>query len=119
MKTMNGGGNFEVQQPASRQIAFVLLGAALVLMVPLVAMQFTNEVNWDVFDFAVMGVLLVVTGLIYVARSRMVKTTQQRIIVTVVAGLFLVTWVELAVGIFGSPFAGSWPGRGHSLVAGL
>lgn len=108
MKSMNGNGNFQVRQPLSRQIMFVLAGAALVLMVPLVAMQFTSEVDWDIFDFAVMGTLLVVTGMLYVAGSRVVKTRQQRIIVAVVvAGLFLATWVELAVGIFGSPFAGS------------
>ncbi len=35
----------------------------LLLLVPFVAMRFTDEVNWTVFDFVVMGVLLLVTGL--------------------------------------------------------
>ena len=108
MKSMNGNANFHQQQPLSRQIMFVLVGAAALLLVPLVAMQFTSEVNWDIVDFATMGMLLVVAGLLYVAGSRAVKTKQQRIAVgAAVAVLLFLTWAELAVGIFGSPFAGS------------
>jgi dipeptide/tripeptide permease len=107
MKSMNGNANLH-QQPLSRQIVFVLGGAAAVLLVPLVAMQFTSEVNWDIVDFVAMGMLLVVAGLLYVAGSRAVKTRQQRVVVgVVVAGLLFLTWTELAVGIFGTPFAGS------------
>lgn len=108
MKSMDGNANLHQQQPLSRQIVFVLGGAAAVLMVPLVAMQFTSEVNWDIVDFVAMGMLLVVAGLLYVAGSRAVKTKQQRILVgLVVAVLLFLTWAELAVGIFGTPFAGS------------
>jgi hypothetical protein len=38
---------------------------AILLMVPLVAMQVTAEVKWSVFDFAFMGSLLLGTGLAY------------------------------------------------------
>ena len=108
MKSMNGNANLHQQPPLFRQIMFVLGGAAAVLLVPLVAMQFTSEVNWDIVDFVAMGMLLVVAGLLYVAGSRAVKTRQQRIVVgVVVAGLLFLTWAELAVGIFGTPFAGS------------
>ncbi len=108
MKTMNGNGRFPEKTPLYRQIMLVLAGAAAVLMVPLMAMQFSTQVDWDIFDFFIMGVLLVVAGLLYVAGSRAVKTTPQRWMVGAVVGiLFLLTWAELAVGIFGTPFAGS------------
>ena len=38
-------------------------GAALTLLLPLVAMQFTNEVNWSDTDFIVAGALIGGTGL--------------------------------------------------------
>ena len=76
-------------------------------MLPL-AMQFTNEVNWDLRDFVVMGVLLLGTGLMCELVLRKVKQTQHRVAIcaALVVALFLV-WAELAVGIFGTPFAGS------------
>src|SRR5687768_18453786 len=39
--------------------------AALVLLLPLVAMQFTDEVKWDATDFAFAGALIVGTGVIF------------------------------------------------------
>ena len=38
-------------------------GAALMLLLPLVAMQFTDEVNWSETDFIVAGALIGGTGL--------------------------------------------------------
>lgn len=87
----------------------VILGiAAMLLSIPFIAMQFTNEVNWDAFDFLIMGILLVGTGLMCELVMRKVKSTSQRLILCgVVLMMFLLVWAELAVGIFGSPFAGS------------
>lgn len=108
MKTMNGDGKFKAGQPVSRQIMFVVLGSACVLLVPLLAMQFTNEVDWDLFDFAVMGALLVGTGVTYVLLARMVSNGQQRLMLGLgLAVAFFLIWAELAVGVFGTPIAGS------------
>lgn len=91
-----------------KRLIGILTGVVILLLIPLVAMQFTNEVNWDWFDFLVMGILLTTTGLTCEFVLRRVKTTEKRIIVcaAILGALFLV-WAELAVGIFGSPFAGS------------
>ena len=95
-------------QPVSKQIAFVLLGAASILLVPLLAMQFTDEVKWDLRDFAVAGALLIGTGVIYVLSASLMKNAQNRIILGLALGLTLfLVWAELAVGIFGTPFAGT------------
>jgi hypothetical protein len=108
MNTISGDGKNNAQQAVSKQVMFVLLATGLILLVPLLAMQFTKEVVWDLFDFVVAGVLLVSTGLIYVFAARMVRSTQHRFVIGVVLAVaFLLIWAELAVGIFGTRFAGS------------
>lgn len=42
----------------------IVLTVGILLMVPLVAMRFTTEVNWTAFDFTVAGVVLLTTGLL-------------------------------------------------------
>lgn len=80
-----------------RLLAFI----AVPLLVPFVAMQFIDEVNWSVLDFVVMGSLLLGTGLICEMILRRVKKTTKIIIyILVVLGAFLLIWLELAVGIF-------------------
>jgi hypothetical protein len=86
----------------------VLAVVALLLLVPFTAMQFTAEVNWSPFDFALMGALMLLTGfaLEWVAR----KTTARPKRLLLMAGVllaFLLVWAELAVGVFGTPFAGN------------
>lgn len=101
MKTMTGDGQFKARPSVVRSILAVLLATAAILMVPLVAMQFTGEVNWTLSDFAAAGVLLAGTGLLYVLASRLVSTARQRTWIGVGLALaLLVVWVELAVGIF-------------------
>lgn len=92
----------------NKRLLAIVIGVALLLMIPLIAMQFTSEVNWDGFDFLVMGVLLLGTGLTCELVLRKVKKLEHRLALcgVVLVALFLV-WAELAVGIFGTPFAGS------------
>jgi hypothetical protein len=92
----------------SKRFAGIMLTAALLLIAPLVAMQFTAEVKWTLSDFVVAGFLLFGTGLVVELIIRKVKTRPYRItlVVALLLALFLI-WAELAVGIFGTPFAGS------------
>jgi peptidoglycan/LPS O-acetylase OafA/YrhL len=92
----------------NKRLIGIVLTVALLLLIPLIAMQFTNEVSWNLFDFVVMGVLLLGTGLVCELVMRKVKKMKHRIVIcgVLLVALFLI-WVELAVGIFGTPFAGS------------
>ena len=86
----------------------ILLIVAFLLLIPLIAMQFTNEVNWTLSDFIVAGVLLLGTGLIFDLVLRKTKNTKYRIAISVaVLIILLLVWAELAVGIFGTPISGS------------
>jgi hypothetical protein len=93
----------EKRQKFSRSILSVALGTALVVSVPLVAQQFTNEVNWSVADFLVMGVLIFSTGLSYVLITRYVTNiVHKAAIVMALGSTFLMIWANLAVGLIGS-----------------
>ncbi|CAH0311783.1 hypothetical protein SRABI118_04822 [Massilia sp. Bi118] len=108
MRAMNNHDDAQNQGALAKSLGRVLLGTGAILMIPLVAMRFTREVNWDVFDFLVAGVLLAGIGSLYVLLTRKLRTaTQRRAIGGGLLLTLLLTWAELAVGIFGSPIAGS------------
>jgi hypothetical protein len=80
--------------------AWIALATCLALLVPLLAMQFTAEVDWGVMDFIVMGALLFGTGSLFVLAARKVPFRYWLALGAVLAAGFLYVWVELAVGIF-------------------
>lgn len=87
----------------SKDYLIVALVPLAVLLIPLVAMQFTREVNWTWSDFAVMWVVLSVPTFLF----RLLVTRQWASLpcrlgagLAVVTG-FLMTWVNLAVQIIG------------------
>lgn len=92
----------------NRRLIIIVLTVLLLLLVPLIAMQFTEDVNWSLFDFVVAGVLLLGTGLMCELVLRRVKNTGLRIsICGVLLATLLLVWAELAVGIFGTPLGGN------------
>jgi len=97
----------KAMKPKTR-LLLILLTAVALLSVPLIAMQFTNEVQWTVSDFVVAGILLLGAGLVLELILRTIKKTAFRILtIAILLLVFLLIWAELAVGIFGTPFAGS------------
>jgi hypothetical protein len=84
-----------------RRLAVWAIIIVAVLLVPLVAMQFTNEVVWTLGDFIIAGCLLFGSAVIYELATRRITDSKRRIIIgaVVLTGL-LYFWAELAVGIF-------------------
>lgn len=108
MTTLTGGTNRPGKHFDSKQLLRVVLVTAAILLIPLVAMQFTREVNWTASDFVIMGVLLFGTGLLLQFAANKLRTGKSRVIALgAIVFAFLFVWAELAVGIVGSPFAGS------------
>ncbi len=92
----------------SKRFSYILILVAALLSIPFIVMQFTNEVSWKAGDFVMMGILLTGGLLICDFAMQKVKKSQHRLLICVaVTLLFLLIWVELAVGILGTPFAGS------------
>ena len=92
----------------NKRFISILIIIAVLLCIPLIAMQFTSEVVWTLSDFIIAGILLLGTGIVIEVVARNVKEKRTRIgmIIGTLIVLFLV-WAEMAVGIFGSPIAGS------------
>lgn len=91
-----------------RSIIRIILLALCVLLVPLAAMQFSDEVDWSLSDFIIAGALLVGTGLVFEFIVRKVTNPRRRLIFGIMLiFFFLLIWADLAVGIFGLPWSGS------------
>lgn len=92
----------------NKRLLVILTTVTFLLLIPFIAMQFTDEVNWTLADFVVAGILLLTSGIIIELVLRMIKKSGYRIaiIITLLVALLLV-WAELAVGILGTPFGGS------------
>jgi hypothetical protein len=92
----------------NKNLLYIAAGTGLILSIPLIAMQFTDEVDWNLFDFVIIGSLLFGTGLLYEILTKNVKDSTHRVAIGfVLAFLLFLVWAELAVGVFGTPFAGS------------
>jgi hypothetical protein len=85
-----------------KNVLRVVLGTALILMIPLIAMQFSKEVQWGVMDFIVIGILLLSAGFFFewVAKQGNSAAYKAGVGLSVLAGLLLM-WMNLAVGIIG------------------
>ncbi len=80
----------------------------VILSIPLIAMQFTKEVNWTFSDFLVMEILLFSTVFTIDFVLKKFETLKSRwILIVGIILLLILVWTELAVGIFGSLIAGS------------
>jgi hypothetical protein len=87
----------------NKRLIGIVFAVALLLLIPLIA-----GFPWSVFDFIVAGILLLGTGLACEFALRTVTKTGPRIVVIVIILILLfLIWAELAVGIFGTPFAGN------------
>ena len=83
--------------------ALVWGGAAFLLLLPLIAMQFTTEVDWDQADFVVFGAMLLFVCGGYELATRVSGNRAYRLGAGIaLLGAFLLTWMNLAVGIIGN-----------------
>lgn len=85
----------------------IIFTICLLLLVPLIAMRFTTEVNWTRGDFIVAGLLLLSTGLSCELAIRSVKKVGYRVAVCgAILAAFVLLWGELATGYFGRLLGG-------------
>lgn len=94
MKTLN---SFQ------KSIAIIAIATVVLLLIPLIAMQFTNELIWEISDFIIAGGLLFGTGLTFLVLTKRKTSVSYRfaIFFALFTGLLLI-WVNGAVGLIGS-----------------
>jgi hypothetical protein len=87
----------------SNPLRVLVWGAAgFLMLLPLIAMQFTSEVDWDVGDFVIFGVMLLVVCGLYEFATRLNANRAYRLAVGIaLLASFLLVWMIGAVGILG------------------
>lgn len=94
--------------------------AAVLLLIPLLAMQITDEVGWTPSDFVIAAILIGSAGGAYELAVRKTRNLAYRAAAAIaLAAAFLLIWMNLAVGIIG---AGGDPANliyGGVLAAGI
>jgi hypothetical protein len=97
--------HFKRSAPMSLSKSLLLVGlvTGLLLLIPLVAMRYTAEVNWTLSDFVFAAVVLFGAGATFVLIARVGNNGMYRLAAAmgVLAGLLLV-WANAAVGLVGS-----------------
>jgi ABC-type enterobactin transport system permease subunit len=92
----------------SKNIIRPAIATFVILLIPLVAVQLSSEINWNLVDFIIMGTLLFCAGLALELIVLRFTVPAHRVLVSLaILLILLLIWAELAVGIFGTPFAGS------------
>jgi peptidoglycan/LPS O-acetylase OafA/YrhL len=82
-------------------IVAIFVGTALILAIPVVAMQFIPDWDWDIFDFMTIGCLLSFSGLVFALTARKIKKAKLKVALALIVALTVaLVWVEMAVGIF-------------------
>lgn len=84
----------------NKRSIIIITVIVVLLFVPLIAMQLTNEIDWKGHDFIVMAVLLSGAGLLTELAWRKLKNiTQKTLACGLILIIFFAVWAELAVGL--------------------
>ena len=84
-----------------------LLIIVVILMIPLVAKQFSENVHWTPDDFKIASILLVsVAFIIEFVFMRIKNKSHRNILFIILLGLLLLIWIELSVGLLNASFKG-------------
>ena len=84
----------------SRTILIVVSAIGILLAIPAVAMQFSDEVHWTLWDFLVAAVFLSIFAALLLYIRNNVGSRKLRILLYLASiFVFLAIWAELAVGV--------------------
>lgn len=80
----------------------------LLLLIPLVLNLTLSDFDWSLLDFVVAGILFFLLGIsIEIIRKSKLFQKRKTLYIILVIVFFVLVWMELAVGIFNTPFGGN------------
>ncbi|MEQ1763695.1 MAG: hypothetical protein ABL984_11165 [Pyrinomonadaceae bacterium] len=92
----------------NKRLLGIIIAVGVLLLIPFVATKLGTGANWSAFDFIAAGVLLLGTGLAIEVALRLITKWEYRIAACAgILAILALLWIEIAVGLFGSPIAGS------------
>ena len=92
----------------NKRLLGIVVGIGLLLIVPVLGNRYIDGFDWKWLDFVIAAFLLLSTGLACEFVLRKVKRLEYRLaLVGVILFALFVVWAELAVGLIGTPLAGS------------
>ena len=91
-----------------KSLAIIISVTVILLLIPLIAMQLSNDVQWKTSDFLMAAILLLSAGIATDLIIRKVQKKESKIVfILAILVIIAIIFIELAVGLFDSPFAGS------------
>ncbi len=93
--------NAGARKSVSRSVVHVALATALILTLPLAAMQITDEVVWGLADFAIAGAVLGGLGLMFELARKAGDSAYRVAAGVALAASLILLWLMGAVGIIG------------------
>lgn len=95
--------NIRVINMQFKNIIRPALVTLVILLLPLLAMRFSEEVVWDIVDFAIAGAILFGAGLMFeFVVSRGGSIGYRAAVGVAVGAALLLVWMNLAVGLIGN-----------------
>tara|TARA_B100001939_G_scaffold71761_2_gene59972 strand:+ start:28 stop:291 length:264 start_codon:yes stop_codon:yes gene_type:complete len=79
----------------------------ILLTIPFLSNIYINDFNWSLVDFIIMGALIFICLSFTDFIRKKFSGIKEILAVISVVIVFILLWIELAVGIFGSPLAGN------------
>jgi len=91
-----------------QKTTFIYATLAVLLSIPFIGNIISKEFNWSASDSGIAAFLLFGTAFLIDLIQRIVKNKTYKILISAaIVVLLILTWAELAVGLFGTPFAGN------------
>ena len=91
-----------------KRFLILFISIKSLLLFPLIGMYAQGDVRWSGVDFLIMGLMLFVLTVGIYLLLQFVKQRKQRVILLMLLiTVFLIVWIELAVGVFDTIFGGS------------
>ena len=91
-----------------KSLSIIISVTVIFLLIPLIAMQLSNDVQWNTSDFLMAAILLLSAGIATDLIIRKVQKKESKIVlILAILVIIAIIFIELAVGLFDSPFAGS------------